>query len=1022
MHQKYFYLHLLSLAVLGSSQGYAQEQSNQGDQLESAVVESGQTEEATGTESSRVEPPAEIEHITVTGSRIKWAPPTARIEVIDAEEIKTLGVSNMEDLLRTVPQNLGLVNLYSNQIDSGFSLNPTNDLGSDINALGVSLANLGGVGTDATLVLIDGRRVAGAAGIEDGSVNLNTIPLNAVERVEIILDGASAVYGADAIGGVINIITKKDYTGFEVSVQQDIGDNGGDLSKISLFGGTNWDGGSFSINASFQEDDPVNARDAGWVTLDYRDQFADQPEVDPTRVNFVTCFNGSQPGALCLGSANPVMPNGGLTLRPDFDYSSGLPTQDDFVFVGDETWRDNPPQFIGQNTEQSSVRLDFQQDLFDGFRVFASGSYTETESVLPATEGVLERVPLLPGQAYMPFDQAYLDANVNDPFRRLSYAEFFYYPGVEYANGLALDTLENTNEFWDANIGFEWQIGDDHLLQFDYTKSESKSEGTQSGVNAWSSYVTYVRTPFDPLNPTAPQGILDCLPNTGNIETLSTDQAVRDSVTAQMETICQALTSSDPDVAFNPWRTSADDPGVGAEIFYSLFDIDATYAKTDQITLNLQGSLMEMPGGKLYYSVGAERFTTETDSDVIRDRTGITPKEETTAFFGELSVPIFGDGNRIPGFHQLSLSLQARYDKAETRGVVGTVDGTPVAFGGEPIEGTYEYSKTTPSFGVLWKPVPSLTVRANFSENFVPPNASEAFDATALADPDDPSNWRPTSIVNDPLWDLYDPNNPFNVYTGSAVTVANTELKPTEAEQFSIGADWQPEMIDTGMLTLSVNYRSTERKNDAANNSILSQVLPVEEYYALEEFFVRDPNQNNQIILQRNTTINLVRTTYESIEYGAFYSILTDKGSFSVDLTYLDNLTEEREITPGQVYDRIGYVGSLDDYTIVGDFRYSYGRFDASLRGTYLPSYINDFQEIVSGGVATSGYSQEVGSYTEFDLSMGYDYSDSLRIGMGIRNLFDDKPEFTLINQQPFDTGRWDPRGRTLTFNLDYSF
>jgi iron complex outermembrane receptor protein len=112
---------------------------------------------------------------------------------------------------------------------------------SQLGSLGVSAANLGGSGAGNTLVLVNGRRMAGAAGIEDGFVNLNAIPLSAIERVEIDMDGSSAVYGADAIGGVINFILKRNYTGTTFSAKHEFSANDASVTSLSIASGMAWD-------------------------------------------------------------------------------------------------------------------------------------------------------------------------------------------------------------------------------------------------------------------------------------------------------------------------------------------------------------------------------------------------------------------------------------------------------------------------------------------------------------------------------------------------------------------------------------------------------------------------------------------------------------------------------------------------------------------------------------------------------------------------------------------------------------
>lgn len=159
-------------------------------------------------------PPAaaqKVEKIEITGSNIKRidTETSSNVQVISREEIQKSGVNTVAELLREVP-SIGGGALQDYDGGSGFSRSTTS----------ASLRNLGSIGT---LVLLNGRRVAPAANADPNtgqgqSYNLNTIPLTALERIEILKDGASAIYGSDAIAGVINFILRKDYKGAEVGV------------------------------------------------------------------------------------------------------------------------------------------------------------------------------------------------------------------------------------------------------------------------------------------------------------------------------------------------------------------------------------------------------------------------------------------------------------------------------------------------------------------------------------------------------------------------------------------------------------------------------------------------------------------------------------------------------------------------------------------------------------------------------------------------------------------------------------
>ncbi|MDE0039036.1 MAG: TonB-dependent receptor plug domain-containing protein [Gammaproteobacteria bacterium] len=175
----------------------------------------------------------DVETIVVTGSRLPKGDPTAFVYSLTIEDFEARGVSSVEELMRTLPWAYHSITQQTSAIDSNalapsdVDKNPRNVdnsltgliLFEVITGFGTSTANLRALGSANTLVLINGRRVAGRAGDEEGYANLLNVPFSAIERVDVQLDGGSAVYGADAIGGVINFITKKNYTGLEVKVR-----------------------------------------------------------------------------------------------------------------------------------------------------------------------------------------------------------------------------------------------------------------------------------------------------------------------------------------------------------------------------------------------------------------------------------------------------------------------------------------------------------------------------------------------------------------------------------------------------------------------------------------------------------------------------------------------------------------------------------------------------------------------------------------------------------------------------------
>ncbi|SMF57251.1 TonB-dependent receptor plug domain-containing protein [Pseudobacteriovorax antillogorgiicola] len=199
-----------------------------------------------------VSPPiqADVERVEVTGTRIKRMDieGSANLQIIDRERIEQLGAANLSDVLRGIAAN----NFGS--WDSGGLSSASN----------VAHANIRGLGESRTLVLINGRRLERDTNFD--AVDLNMIPVAAVERIDIMKEGASAIYGSDALAGVINVITKKTFQGVEASIEQRVTEEGGgNETRISATGGFSTERANLIVVASFKKRDELARVDRPWV-------------------------------------------------------------------------------------------------------------------------------------------------------------------------------------------------------------------------------------------------------------------------------------------------------------------------------------------------------------------------------------------------------------------------------------------------------------------------------------------------------------------------------------------------------------------------------------------------------------------------------------------------------------------------------------------------------------------------------------------------------------------------------------
>ena len=195
---------------------------------------------------------AKVERIEVTGSRIQRQDmeTASPVTVIDAAAIKAEGFTSVDQMLQVQTSM------------AGAAVGSSTNNGAD----GVAQVDLRGMGSQRTLVLVNGRRMVNSGSGADSSVDLNSIPVAMIARVEILKDGASAVYGSDAIAGVVNIITKKDFEGFQFDVNGSGTDKGdGENGDVSMLYGFNTDGGNYTFGAAYADRRGVVQSDRDWT-------------------------------------------------------------------------------------------------------------------------------------------------------------------------------------------------------------------------------------------------------------------------------------------------------------------------------------------------------------------------------------------------------------------------------------------------------------------------------------------------------------------------------------------------------------------------------------------------------------------------------------------------------------------------------------------------------------------------------------------------------------------------------------
>lgn len=308
-------------------------------------------QDATGAEEQDVD--TTLDNVVVTGTRIRGAAPVGSpVLSLGREEIQSAEVTTLTEVLRNVPQ---VANLGAD--DSRFNANQ----GANGNLTAGSAINLRGFGPDATLTLIGGRRVpisptlGTTAGT--GAFDVSLLPTSAVERVEVMADGGSALYGADAVGGVVNLLLRSPFDGAEVGLRRGWAD-GFDTSSVDAAAGKTWVSGGVMVAAQWQERDNLAAADRHYFTDDLR------PYGGPDGRSY-----NATPGNLVVGGVRYGLPGGnGVGLTPD-----------DLRATPNRASNHHGADALPRQ-DRRSVAMNLEQEFSDRVRLKAQGLYSVRES------------------------------------------------------------------------------------------------------------------------------------------------------------------------------------------------------------------------------------------------------------------------------------------------------------------------------------------------------------------------------------------------------------------------------------------------------------------------------------------------------------------------------------------------------------------------------------------------------------------------------------------------------------------
>ncbi len=619
-----------------------------------ASVATAHAQEATGA--------TNLDRIQVTGSRIRSVDLETQQPVLtlSREAIQQTGRTNVAEVLQQIATNGAAINTQFNNGGDG--------------SAGVDLRNLG---SQRTLVLVNGRRWVQAL---DGTVDLNTIPTAIVERIEVLKDGASSIYGSDAIAGVVNIITRDNFNGGEAHVyygQFSKGD--GERQALDLTLGSSNDRSSLVFGASYVKEKAVMAsarkisRDPVYSlgASEYSGQTASGGFWDLT-IDDVGTDDYAAWSALAGSEDEATADRAGVVRRvinPDAD-GRNLGNYHDFA--NSDRYNYAADNYLRTPQERKSIYIQGRYDLTDSIALRTDALYNQRTSAQQ-----LAGYPLSAG-SYLGGDQG------------LS-ADSYYNPTNGTANARELNwnrRLVEQDRFYEQDVKtFHWYGG---------LEGSFEAAGRYFNWDAGASYNVsdQVDTQIGDVN-------MGNLYAATGASFMDTDGVVKCGAPGAVIAGC---------VPFNPFSSAGNMPQ--EQLDYILFNAKDKYQnKSKSFTANLSGDIVELPGGMMGFAAGVEKRKESgydmPDAFVSAGLSSGNARQPTSGSYDltdvylELAVPLLKD---LPGAKSLEFSAATRRSDYSNFG--DTINS---------------------KFGFKWKPIEDVMVRGNWAEGFRAPSISNLF-------------------------------------------------------------------------------------------------------------------------------------------------------------------------------------------------------------------------------------------------------------------------------------------------------
>jgi outer membrane receptor protein involved in Fe transport len=941
--------------------------------LGSAVFATGFVAQAQET-TDDAEDSRELDTVVVVGSQIVGSDIAGAlpVTVLNVDDIDVTGAGSGDELLRAIPQ-------VGDIIFSEAEFTGVNGARGDIGSI-----NLRGIGTGNTLVLLNGRRLVLHPGtqVEDfvpvNTVNSQSLPVTGIQRLEVLRDGAAAIYGTDAVAGVINTITQDDFEGFDVSLRYG-GSENTDLRELTgtVKWGKNFNDGrtNVSVFANFLDRDGFNALQLrNTSTEDLRVFFEGTPfEGDTQLRNLSTQTQWAEFRA--LGGAIPAIGDDDFHIQPNtfagclVDLGNGVCADNGgSIDTSLRLDRARYREIVG-NTERQNAMLFFNHETEDGYEFFAEATYyhadynREREAAQILSSGRL----VVPATSfYNPFG---VDLEIRD-YRPLD---------------VGPRRVDVTNDSYRLLGGVRGDWGDWNW-ETAFLHSEAETKDVTNRVSNTLFQQALARTTPDAYNIFAGGNVTDTnAPGTFNNQ----NQATIDSFIVPVSRV--------------------------GETSLTLMDFKMS-----------NGGLIELPAGGLGIAVGAEfrreQFRDDRDArldgtivftDIVTgnvipsDVMGSSPTPDTDgdrdvlSAFAELAVPLINEDMNIPLVHSLDAQLAVR---AEDYSDVGSI--------------------AKPKVALSWYPHPDFQVRAAYSQGFRAPNL-EQINATGIRRVNGGrEDWilcEATARANGAAFDTGDCDG----NSVESVRSGGPDLQPEENDNISIGVVYQPSFVDDLTLTLDwwrieqedvvgifgdqnqISLDYVLRLNGGSNPNVV-RAAPTADEIAL--YTAAGLTPAGEIIEVADQYVNLNPREFEGIDFGVNWGLDTDQlgtFDFKVNAAYLKEAFQAPSaeadlilaaVASGAADDAVDVPGSQDRVQQNGRPEW---RGNASViwrNGAWGAGlFYNYVGEVIDTSVTgPNGEIFEVDQFETVSLYGQYTFEEWLggdtRIRLGARNITDEEP------------------------------